>query len=377
MSVTDTRRLIVIDGANVLHAACSFSPGQLYQIQPLVGAMNACAAAGLFPICALPMPMDTELVKAGGEPVRAWLSALQQRGHLLVAPSRARGDDDYFIIAFAVRHDAHVLSNDRYLNNIPDLARAAGISASDVLSWLAVRVITYGVVGAEVIPHPLRLAGAMRHVPVPGMVIATSAAIALPRDFSPPEAADAAMTPDVGAGVSANPISRWAERPIGGAVPSTRLCVREFSIPGAFVPRVIGRSGEMLKSIEQSTRARVSIVNGVLDDLPVGFVRISSRSQEAVDAAVAIIFGLSPLSNTASRLLVDRECIGRIVGRAGASLKALEAMTGCRIVISREDAAASGSVYVYAHGTPSGEQHALSEIKSVQNGASSYWGADL
>jgi predicted RNA-binding protein YlqC (UPF0109 family) len=186
-------------------------------------------------------------------------------------------------------------------------------------------------------------------------------AITLPRNFiaiSPPEAADAAMT---------TLASRRVERPFN----------KEFSIPVAFLPRVFGRSGETLKSIEQSCGARVSINRGVLDDVPVGFVRVSSRSQEAGEAAVAVIRGITPLSNTASKILVSRNCIGRIIGRAGASLKALEAMTGCQIVVSKEDADASGSVWVFAHGPPSGEQHALSEINSVQNGASSYWGTDL
>jgi hypothetical protein len=52
--------------------------------------------------------------------------------HLMELRTRLLWSVGAFIIAFAVRHDAHVLSNDRYLNNIPELARAAGVSASSV-----------------------------------------------------------------------------------------------------------------------------------------------------------------------------------------------------------------------------------------------------
>lgn len=375
--VSGHRPCIVIDAANVVYAAQSLAPDPRTpqpSLRTLIFAVDACKRAGLSTICVLPMGMphlaSNSSSPAEAEAITAWLSESQRTGELLLAPCQNKSDDDIFAIALAVRRDAFLLSNDRYGDHAFAIASAAGVHVTAVLSWIKERVITYGVAGGEVIPHPIKLAKAMRHVPgsAPQMTAETTHII---RPYLP-SPATTSQAPSLGVNMS-------------------------ITIPAERIGAVIGRGGVTIKAIETSTGARIHIPrdDGGASGGESVIITITGMTEEAVltawhyvaaaatgtetrriPATAAITTHIvrpylppqlpsqaPPLSVNMS-ITVPADRIGAVIGRGGMTIKAIETSTRARIQIPRDGG-----------GSGAGEGVVISIVALTEDSASAAWHA--
>lgn len=360
---TAITRLIVIDSANVLSAGDSLSSNRRPSLPTLISAVHACKRAGLATISVLPMGMERLTICATAaetDLLTAWLAESQRCGELLHAPcrisssGRALSDDDLFAIALAVRRDAFLLSNDRFADHAPAIARDTGVPVSDVTNWLLARVVTFGVVGGEVIPHPLMLAKAMRHIPGSGNV---DPSYVSPHSFSQ-------SSPPVG-----------SLRPARQREPLFSVNI-SIAVPAERVGAIIGPGGYGIRAIEAATGSRIDVLSSSSSE-GVTVINIAAPTQEAasatwhsIAAAAAprekpVTVSRSPIVDLSVNLSISvpAERIGTIIGRSGASIRAIEAATGARVRVPRSSEGGGGSMVV------------ITITSSSQEGAAAAWHA--
>ena len=368
----DGRPCIVIDAANVVYAAQSLAPDPRTpqpSLRTMIFAVDACKRAGLSTICVLPNGMhhlaSNSSSPAEAEAISAWLSESQRTGELLLAPCQNKSDDDIFAIALAVRKDAFLLSNDRFGDHAFAIAGAAGVDVTAVLSWIKERVITYGVAGGEVVPHPIKLAKAMRHIPG-SAPFPPNPSTHIVRPYLPPHATPPSQAPPSLGGVNMS-----------------------ITVPTARVGAVIGRGGVTIKAIESSTRARIHISregeSGGGESVIISISAMTEEEGKAAWYAIAAAAAAAPPIERSQRVeqqtiscstVIDANKLGIFFGRGGTALKALQESTRCKISV--EPASDNPTRNILVVGLAEGVAIAVTHIESLQVGSTrAPWGADL
>jgi far upstream element-binding protein len=121
----------------------------------------------------------------------------------------------------------------------------------------------------------------------------------------------------------------------------------QVPVPNDKVGLVIGRGGMTIRAIQDKTGAHVQIPReGEGDDPNMRIITVSAPNHEAAEAAQAEIHSIlegrrggggggAPMPQ-ALIMHVKNDKIGLIIGRAGATIKDLQARTGTRIQIPPE-----------------------------------------
>jgi polyribonucleotide nucleotidyltransferase len=123
------------------------------------------------------------------------------------------------------------------------------------------------------------------------------------------------------------------------------------SVPGDRVGIVIGPKGATRRAIELEHGVDVTITAGAAPGAD-GDVSVRGESQAQVDAAIAMVRGYvkqepggaGPAPRPASTTVIPDLARGAIIGKGGASIRVLQAVTGCRIQVGDPDPATSTTV---------------------------------
>ena len=128
-----------------------------------------------------------------------------------------------------------------------------------------------------------------------------------------------------------------------------------LSVPGDRVGIVIGPKGATRRAIELEHGVDVTITAGAAPGAD-GDVSVRGESQAQVDAAMAMVRGYvkqearaepggaGPVPRPASTTVIPDLARGAIIGKGGASIRVLQAVTGCRIQVGDPDPATSTTV---------------------------------
>ena len=128
-----------------------------------------------------------------------------------------------------------------------------------------------------------------------------------------------------------------------------------LSVPGDRVGIVLGPKGATRRAIELEHGVDVTITAGAAPGAD-GDVSVRGESQAQVDAAMAMVRGYvkqearaepggaGPVPRPASTTVIPDLARGAIIGKGGASIRVLQAVTGCRIQVGDPDPATSTTV---------------------------------
>jgi hypothetical protein len=343
--------LIVQDGANIIHR----HPGE--RTLRALALSDAFWATQGFPILSV-LPLGMEKCACSAEE-EAWLQQALSRGALLLAPCAQRGDDDLFSLSLAMRHDAYLVSNDRFADQKERVAGAAGCAPEQVQAWLDDRVITFAWAGDNFVPHPLAATRAFKDArgAPPALLRTVAGASAAP---GPAHDGDA---------MAEAPTAAPPAPAVGGGGGGAALLV---PIPARAAGAVIGRGGATIRQIQARTGAHVDVPRE--DDAGGASIRtvVITGTPAACEAARAeVLAALAggdanalPPGHVAFHAGIPDDRAGALIGKGGATIRDLQDRTGCRVSVAAT-ADATGLRLVAITGPLPGVELAKAELEAI------------
>ena len=341
----------MLDGANLIHR----HPGER-TLRALLLA-DAYLSSHSFPTLFV-LPLSMEKVCRGAEE-DAWLNRSLLSGALLLAPCSSRGDDDLFSLSLAVQHNAFLISNDRFADQVARVAGAAGVTAEAVQRWLDDKVVPYAWAGDNFVPHPLAATRAFKDArgAPPALLRTVAGASAAP---GPAHDGDA---------MAEAPTAAPPAPAVGGGGGGAALLV---PIPARAAGAVIGRGGATIRQIQARTGAHVDVPRE--DDAGGASIRtvVITGTPAACEAARAEVLAAIaggdanalPPGHVAFHAGIPDDRAGALIGKGGATIRDLQDRTGCRVSVAAT-ADATGLRLVAITGPLPGVELAKAELEAI------------
>lgn len=155
-----------------------------------------------------------------------------------------------------------------------------------------------------------------------------------------PEQAPVAVAPGLDGGPLAPPgaLQVGSLAPVG--VPGMGDITDAVTCPSMLVGRLIGRSGATIKSLQQDTNTKIQIDHQASGDMKK--VSITGKTVEAIEEAKQMIKGILESDGPSSapgEVSQTVDClpgiVGRVIGRGGETIKALQSASGANIVVDQ------------------------------------------
>lgn len=109
----------------------------------------------------------------------------------------------------------------------------------------------------------------------------------------------------------------------------------EVQVPKEFVPVVIGRGGNMIKSIENTTGTRIRFEDDNPDIVKrTCFIKGSAEGLRMAEAMIQNLMASQPLIETYETYVLQRIC-PKIIGRAGETINEIQSSTKAKIIVER------------------------------------------
>ncbi|KAI9295692.1 hypothetical protein K502DRAFT_210652 [Neoconidiobolus thromboides FSU 785] len=139
---------------------------------------------------------------------------------------------------------------------------------------------------------------------------------------------------------------------------------------------IIGKGGKNVTDIRDATGARAGVskviqgvptrvlsISGTLDSISQAYGRVAKALIESVDSSPEASTNLKAGTNTTSvRILISHSIMGSVIGKQGTKIKAMQEVSGTRMIATKEMLGQSTERVVEIHGNPDSIVTAMFEI---------------
>ena len=120
-----------------------------------------------------------------------------------------------------------------------------------------------------------------------------------------------------------------------GSVPGSEAqVVEQFMVPHDLVGKLIGRRGETIRIMQQTTGCRIQ-VDHLSKGAPEREITVTGSTEEKVRSAKATILALGE-EETSKMIECPASMVGKVIGRGGETIRALQSAADCKISVNQD-----------------------------------------
>ena len=120
----------------------------------------------------------------------------------------------------------------------------------------------------------------------------------------------------------------------GNAPGSEAQVVEQFMVPHDLVGKLIGRRGETIRNMQQTTGCRIQ-VDHLSKGAPEREITVTGSTEEKVRSAKATILALGE-EETSRMIECPASMVGKVIGRGGETIRALQSAADCKISVNQD-----------------------------------------